>query len=71
VRVRRTPSIRGFPGTSNWEETQRKTQDTLQGFYPPADLGTSRGPQNELEHVRVKGKPGPTPERRMVMDGCE
>jgi len=34
----------GFPGTSNWEETPGKTQDTLEGFYLPAGLWTPQDP---------------------------
>ena len=46
-----TPPIRGFPGTSSWEETPGKTQDTLEGLYLPADWEHLGVPQNELESV--------------------
>jgi len=36
--------FKGFPGTSNWEETPGKTQDTLKELYLPAGLGTPRDP---------------------------
>jgi len=36
--------LRDFPGTSNWEETPGKTQDTLEGLYLPAGLGMPRDP---------------------------
>jgi len=32
-----------------------KTQDTLEGLYLPAGLGTPRDPQNELESVAGEG----------------
>jgi len=36
--------FRVFPGTSNSAETPGKTQDTLEGLYLPAGLGTPRDP---------------------------
>jgi len=35
-----------FSRLVQWEE-----QDTLEGFYPPAGLGTPRDPHNEREQV--------------------
>jgi len=63
-------------GTSKWEETPGKTQDTLEGLHLPAGL---RIPQNELENVAgerevwvsllglLPPRPGP-PSKRMRMD---
>ncbi len=38
-----TPSCGGVLGASHWEETQGKTQDTLEGLCLPTGLGTPYG----------------------------
>jgi len=38
------PPLRGFPGTSNWEETLGQTQNPLEGLYISSGLGTPRDP---------------------------
>jgi len=40
----RAPVLRGFPGTSDWEETPRQTQNPLEGLYISSGLGTPRDP---------------------------
>ena len=40
----RAPSFGGFPGTSDWEETPRQTQNPLERLYISSGLGTPRDP---------------------------
>ena len=40
----RAPPFRGFPGMTDWEETQRQTQNPLEGLYISSGLGTHRDP---------------------------
>ncbi|XP_068449913.1 hatching enzyme 1.2-like [Clinocottus analis] len=45
--------LEALQGTSNWQEALGKTQDTLEGLYLPADLGTPRDPRG-VENVAGK-----------------
>ena len=40
----RAPPFGGFPGTSDWEEIPRQTQNPLEGLYISSGLGTPRDP---------------------------
>ena len=40
----RAPPFGGFPGTSDWEETPRQTQNPLERLYISSGLGTPRDP---------------------------
>ena len=48
----RAPPFGGFPGTSDWEETPRQTQNPLEGLYISLLAWERLGiPQEELESV--------------------
>jgi len=47
----RTPPVRGFPGTSNWEETPGKTQDTWRDYISRLAWERLGIPQDKLDNV--------------------